>query len=118
MMMKRALAFAAVTALITLGGAWAILALHGGASTIARTIWVSAALALVVQVGAFFVIWPIVTKNPVAGWGVGSLIRFATLLVYAFVGVNLLGLESGPALISFAGFLFVTMLVEPFFLKR
>ncbi len=117
MMIKRALSFSAVTALITLGGAWAILALHGDAG-IDRTIWISAVLALVVQVGAFMVIWPIVTKNPVAGWGVGSLIRFASLLLYAFVGVKLLGLASGPALLSFVGFLFVTMLVEPFFLKR
>ena len=41
----------------------------------------------------------------------------AVLVLHAFVGVKALGLDSGPALLSLAGFLFVTMLVEPLFLK-
>lgn len=75
-------------------------------------------IALGVQVLAFAVARPFVATNPIAGWGLGSLIRFAVVMVHAFVGVKALGLQSGPALLSLVGFLFVTMLVEPLFLKQ
>lgn len=116
-MIQRALVFAVVCAAIIGGGAWAVTAVAGDAAA-DRAVWVSAVVAMVVQVGAFAVIWPIVTRNPIAGWGVGSLIRLTTLVLYGFVGVKLLGLPMEAALLSLAGFLFVTMLVEPFFLRR
>ncbi len=116
-MIGRAVGFALVCAVVIGGGAWLVTAGFGDAAA-DRAVWVSALLALVVQAGAFAVIWPIVTKNPIAGWGVGSLIRLTTLVLYGIVGVKLLGLPMGAALLSLAGFLFVTMLVEPFFLRR
>ncbi len=114
--MKKGLAFGAVAAAIIFGGALGITVLRPGAE-LARAVWTSAVIAFGVQLVAFAVARPFVATNPIAGWGLGSLLRLAVLLVYAFVGVQALGLASGPALLSLAGFLFVTMLVEPLFLR-
>lgn len=114
--MKKGLAFGAVAALIIFGTAWGVTILRPDAE-LARAVWTSAVIAFGVQLVAFAVAQPFVATNPIAGWGLGSLIRFAVLMVYAFVGVKALGLASGPALVSLAGFLFVTMLVEPLFLR-
>ena len=54
----------------------------------------------------------------IAGWGLGSLLRMLVLMLYAVVGTKALGLVAGPALMSLVAFLFVTMLVEPLFLKQ
>ena len=116
-MIKRAAIFAVACATIIGVGAWGVTAVAGDAIA-DRAVWVSALVAFVVQVGAFAVVWPIVTRNPIAGWGVGSAIRFVALALYALVGVKLLGLASGAALLSLVGFLFATMLVEPLFLRR
>lgn len=115
--MKQGAIFFAVAAVITLGGAWGITLLRPEPE-LARAVWSSAVIALGVQVLAFAVARPFVATNPIAGWGLGSLIRFAVVMVHAFVGVKALGLQSGPALLSLVGFLFVTMLVEPLFLKQ
>lgn len=115
--MKQALAFAALAAVITLGGAWGITALRPEPA-IAHAVWTSAVIALFVQIVAFMIARPFVKTNPIAGWGLGSLLRMLVLILYAVVGTKALGLESGPALISFVVFLFVTMLVEPLFLKQ
>lgn len=115
--MKQALAFAAVAAVITLGGAWGITTLRPEPE-IARAVWTSAVMALGVQVLSYFIAKPLVATNPIAGWGLGSMLRMLVLVLHATVGTKALGLESGPALISLVGFLFVTMLVEPLFLKQ
>lgn len=115
--MKQALGFAAVCAVITLGGAWGITTLRPEPE-IARAVWTSAVMAMGVQVLAYFLAKPLVATNPIAGWGLGSMLRMLVLVLHATVGTKALGLESGPALISLVGFLFVTMLVEPLFLKQ
>lgn len=114
--MKQALAFAAVCAVIIFGGAWGITILRPEPE-MARAVWSSAVIAFGVQLLSFAVARPFLATNPIAGWGLGSLIRFAVVAVHAFVGVKALGLVSGPALLSLVGFLFVTMLVEPLFLR-
>lgn len=114
--MRKGLAFGAVAAVIIFGGAGVVSLLQPG-TELARAVWTSAFLAFGVQLVAFAVARPFVATNPLGGWGLGSLVRFAVLLVYALVGAKLLGLEMAPALVSFAGFLFVTMLVETLFLK-
>lgn len=116
-MTKRLSLFALAAAAIVGCAAWVVTALSGDAAA-DRAVWVSAVVAVVVQVGAFAVIWPIVTKNPMAGWGVGSIIRLVTLVLYGLVGARMFELPLGPALLSLAGFLFLTMIVEPFFLRR
>lgn len=112
--MRPALAFGALAAVIIFGGAWGITALR---PEMARAVWSSAVIAFGVQLLAFAVARPFVATNPIAGWGLGSLIRFAVLVVHALVGVGALGVAPGPALVSLVAFLFVTMLVEPLFLR-
>lgn len=115
--MTKAVAFVAVAAVLILGGAWGVTTLRPD-PVLARAVWTSAVLALFAQVVSYFVGRPFIATNPIAGWGLGSLVRFAVLVLYALVGVKALGLASGPALVSLAAFLFVTMLVEPLFLKQ
>lgn len=115
--MKKSLGFFALAALITLGGAWGITVLRPEPE-IARAVWSSAVIALGVQILAFAIARPFVATNPIAGWGLGSLLRMLVVMVHAVVGVKALGLQSGPALMSLVGFLFITMLVEPLFLKQ
>jgi hypothetical protein len=112
---KRGLMFMGLAAVLIFGGAWGITALKPGAE-LARAVWSSAVIAFAVQLLAFAIARPFVKTNPIAGWGLGSLVRFAVVMLHAFVGVPALGLASGPALISLVGFLFVTMIVEPLFL--
>lgn len=115
--MRQGLAFGAVAAVLILGGAWGITLLRPEPE-IARAVWSSAVIALAVQLLAYVIAKPFVKENPIAGWGLGSLLRFAVVMLHAFVGVTALGLQSGPALLSLVGFLFVTMLIEPLFLKQ
>lgn len=114
--MRQGLLFAGLATVLTLGGAWGITLLRPEPE-IARAVWSSAVIALLVQLVAFAAARPFVATNPIAGWGIGSLVRFAVVLLHAVVGVKALGLVSGPALLSLVAFLFVTMLVEPLFLK-
>ena len=113
--MKKGLLFAAIAAVVIFGGAWGITALKPG-TELARAVWSSAFIAFGVQLLSFAIARPFVATNPIAGWGIGSLVRFAVVMLHAFVGIPALGLASGPALISLVGFLFVTMLFEPLFL--
>jgi hypothetical protein len=114
---KQGLAFVALATLMILGGAWGITTLRPEPE-IVRAVWASAVLALGVQVVGFLIARSFAKTNPIAGWGIGALLRMFTLLIYAVVGTKALGLESVPALLSLVGFLFVTMLVEPLFLKQ
>lgn len=114
--MKRGLWFAGLAAVVIFGGAWGITALRPGAE-MARAVWSSAVIAFGTQLVSFAVARAFTATNPVAGWGIGSLVRFAVVLVHAFVGIPALGLASGPALLSLVAFLFVTMIVEPLFLQ-
>ena len=114
--MKGTLAFAGTATLLIVGLAWGITLLRPEPE-IARAVWSSAVIALGVQVLSYLIAKPFLAKNPIAGWGLGSLLRLTVLALHAFVGVSALGLSSGPALFSLAAFLFVTMLVEPLFLK-
>lgn len=115
--MKQWMAFSAMAAVMILGGAWGITVLRPEPE-IARAVWTSAVIALGVQLVAFGLARPFVKTNPVAGWGLGSLLRMLVLVLYAVVGTKALALSSTPALVSLVGFLFVTMLVEPLFLKQ
>jgi hypothetical protein len=77
----------------------------------------SAWLAFIVQ-GFTFVIARLVARQQViAGWGVGVLLRFATVAFWGFLGIEALGLVAGPALLSLVLFYFVSTLVEPLFLN-
>jgi hypothetical protein len=73
---------------------------------------VSAVLAAIVQMAAFSLLHMAGRTNALIAWGLGSVFRGTVLALYGFFLVKLLHLPSGPALISFAVFLFVSMLLE------
>lgn len=103
-------------ALITLVGWLLTLAFPGPQD--AAAIRLSALVAVVVQLVAFAVTKAMSRRHLIAGWGVGSLLRFATLLVYALLAVKGLGVPPVAALVSLASFLFLSTLIEPLFLRR
>jgi hypothetical protein len=97
--------------------AWMLtLALGGPGATSA--IGLSAAVAAVVQIAAFALTRSMVPRNAVAAWGAGALVRMLALFVYAFVAVKVVGLPAAPALLSLFAFFFLSMLLEPVFLRR
>jgi hypothetical protein len=108
--------FAGVTLALTAIAGWAMsLGFRGPGDSAA--IALSAIIAVVIQLAAFPAIRAIAARNLVAGWGAGSLIRFASLVVYAIAAVKVLFLPAAAALISLFVFYFLSMLVEPFFLR-
>ena len=83
-----------------------------------RVVLVSAALALAVQLVTFAVARRFGRDRIMLGWGLGSLLRFAALVLYGVVVARLWRAPVAPALLSFVTFLFVTTMVEPVFLTR
>src|SRR6185312_10505776 len=80
----------------------------------AQAIRVSAVIAFAVQVFAFAVVLVVAGTgtNVFPAWGLGMLLRLASLAVMGFWLVRTLGLRAEPALISLATFFFVTTPVE------
>jgi hypothetical protein len=111
-----ALYAAAIVGLIAVIG-W-LLSLGFAGPQDAAAIRLSAAVAIVVQLVAFAVTSVIARHHLIAGWGVGSLLRLVTLVVYALLAVKVLDLPPVAALVSLAAFLFVSTLLEPLFLRR
>jgi hypothetical protein len=81
-----------------------------------RAVWTSAAVAYAVQLLAFAIARFLRRDNVMLGWGMGVLVRLVTLVAFALVFVNALGLAPTAALISLATCFFLTTLVEPLFL--
>ncbi len=114
--MKRTVQYAAISlALVVLVGWLLTIAFPGPEAR--RAILVSAVVAYLIQLPAFLLARRTAGTNPFAGYGLGMLLRFATLGLYALVFVPRLGLESLPALVSLVSFFFVSTLVEPPLLK-
>lgn len=93
--------------------AWALVSGTGR-----QALMVSAALAFAVQAISFGITRVVQRQNFMLGWGLGTLLRFFALVLYAIVVARLWRVPLTPALLSFAAFLFLTTLVEPIFLKR
>ena len=83
----------------------------------ARAIWISAAVAFLSQVAAFPAVRKLTPANLTAGWALGSLVRFATLGIYTLVASLVLHLPMSAALVSLALFYFLSMVIEPLFLR-
>ena len=97
-------------------GAWIItLAVPG--EMVSRSVWASAAAVVVVQALAFSLVRMMQPSNVMAGWGLGMMWRVIALVAYGLVAVPAFGLSLQPALLSMAGFLFLSTLIEPVFLK-
>ena len=82
-----------------------------------RAIVISACFALPLQVVTFAMVRVVPREHVMSAWAGGALIRFAALFLYGVVLAKALGVPSGPALISFAAFLFALTLIEPLLLK-
>ncbi len=113
--MKSSLLFAAVSLGLTLAAAL-VLGVAFDAPAERRAIWVSAGVAYAVQLLAFAIARLVLRDNVMLGWGMGVLMRLATLVAFALVFVKALGLPPSAALISLVIFFFVTTLLEPLFL--
>jgi hypothetical protein len=109
-------AFALITIAICCGGAWAITLVVPGPD-VARAVWTSAVIVMIVQPLAFQLVRLMGPLNVIAGWGLGSMLRGIVLVIFGFFGVKALGLSMEPALLSMAGFFFVSTVIEPVFLK-
>ena len=114
--MKPVLLFAAASLALIAAAAWVMTFVYDTPDA-ARAIWTSAAVAFSVQVLAFSIVKLSAKTNVIAGWGIGTIVRFVVLGVYALVFVKVLGLPSGAALISLAAFFFLSTLIEPLLLK-
>lgn len=93
--------------------AWAFVDSSGRGALLA-----SAGLAVVVQMVAFTIAVLLRRKHMLLGWGLGSMLRFVVLVIYAVVVTKVWRVPPAPALLSLVGFLFVTTVVEPVFLKQ
>lgn len=109
--MKRVARFAAITASL-LGVTFWLLSLGFNTSEERRALAVSAALAAMVQLAAFGMIEWFGRENALVGWGLGAILRGTVLLLYGFIFAQMLGLPLAAALVGFAVFLFVSMLLE------
>jgi hypothetical protein len=111
--MARGLAFYALACVVAIGLAGGVFATVYAGAAERRAVMVSALLALVVQLVAFAIARHFAGRgNAIAGWGLGALICFTSLIAYGFVS-RALGLPSNAALLSLATFFFLTELIEP-----
>ena len=108
----------AIVAVVVIAGAFLSLAFRGPGDMTA--VWVSAAVALAVQVAAFAVTRSVGGGggNLVTKMGTGALLRFLALVVYAVLTATVLHLPLVAALISIATFFFLTTLIEPLLIRR
>ena len=114
--MKALALFLAATLAIVLVGGW-VLGLVWPDATSVHAVRVSAAVAVLVQLFAFGILRLAGRKNAIAAWGLGALLRFVVLGLYALVLVKTFGLAGTPAVVSLALFFFLSTLVEPLLLN-
>jgi hypothetical protein len=111
--MGRGLALYGLASVVAIGLAAGVFVAMYSSPLERRAVLVSGVLALLVQLIAFAIARSMAGRgNAIAGWGVGALICFATLIAYGFVS-RALGLPSNAALLSLATFFFLTELIEP-----
>ena len=116
--MKRPVLFALTTLGIAVLGALVISRTFTEPKS-ARAVWTSAVLAIAVQIATFAVASRYAVRGEVMkGWGIGALLRVGVLALYGILGPRMLGVPLAPALLSFAVFVFVSMVIEPLFLPR
>jgi hypothetical protein len=83
-----------------------------------RAIWMSVGLGLVIQVVALVVARSFRKDRIIVGWGIGTMLRLVTVVVYGMAVVPALGLPLTPALLSLVGLFAVTTVIEPFLLSK
>ncbi len=113
--MKAVALFAAATAAIIGVAGWIFTRIYPTADG-RRAVVASALVAVVVQLVGFVLVRA-KRSNPIAAWGLGTVLRFAVLAAYALFVVRAFGLPLAPALLSLATFFFLSTLVEPLLLN-
>lgn len=83
-----------------------------------QAIVMSAGIIFVVQCLTFGVALVLIPSSLMLGWGAGIAIRLFVLVLHGLIGVRVLGLHAEAALYSMAVFVFLTSLIEIFFLPR
>jgi hypothetical protein len=116
-MLKGLLGFTAAQAVIVLGSMVVMQRFVWTEAAAADAVRASAWLAFIVQTFTFLIARLVARQNVIAGWGLGVLLRFASVAFWGLLGIKALGLVPGPALISLVVFYFVSTLVEPLFLN-
>lgn len=111
-MIRAVMLYLLVAVLVTVAAGWVLLLVYPGADA-QRAIITSALLGLVIQMVAFILLQLFKGRNVMAGWGLGALLRFGGLGIYAMFATKALGLDMNVALVSLACFLFLSMLIEP-----
>ena len=110
----RLYALASFAVIAVAAGAFAFVYDDGAAR---QVVLVSAALAFAVQLVAFAVARLLAANgHGIAGWGLGAVFCFVTLVVYGFV-CRAAGLPTSAGMISLATFFFLTEVIEPPFLN-
>ena len=106
----------ATAGVLAIAGALLSLAFRGPRD--ATAIWITAVVALVVQLAAHG-LGRLAGKRGglTARMGTGALVRFLALVAYAFLVALVFKLPVVAALISMAAFFFLTTLIEPLLTK-
>jgi hypothetical protein len=107
-----------VACLTSIAVALAALWMLYGQSADRQAVLISAAGAFAVQLAGFVTAQALMRQDVMIGWGAGVGVRFLALALYAFVVIPRFGLPLSAGLVSFALFLFLSTLVEPFFLRK
>jgi len=111
--MGRGLAYYALASVVAIGVSAGLFVAYYAGPLERRAVLTSAIVALVIQMIAFVIARRMSDRgNAIAGWGMGALICFTSLIVYGFVS-RALGLPSNAAMLSLATFFFLTELIEP-----
>jgi hypothetical protein len=114
--MKKTAIFAVVSLGVIAALAW-LLTFAFSTTADRHAIVVSALIAYVVQLCSFAIARTMAATNVTAGWGLGMLLRFVVLALYALIFLKMLGLPATAALVSLASFFFVSTLLEPVLLS-
>ena len=107
----------AMIAVLAITGALLSVLFRGPGDALA--VWVTAAVALSVQLGVS-ALGRLVGRGPAAltaRMGIGMMTRLLALVVYALLVAVVFKMRIVAALISMAAFFFLTTLVEPFFIR-
>lgn len=109
----RAVMMYGLACVVAIGLAGGVFTAVFGTTPERQAVWVSAMVALVVQLVAFALARSMVEGgHGIAGWGLGAVICLVALVVYGFAS-RALGLPSNAALLSLATYFFLTELIEP-----
>ena len=114
--MKAVAGFVGSTVALVAAAAWVLSLFFRGAAN-QRAIVTSACVAVAVQGFAFVLGRLTMRGNGFAIYGVGLLLRFFVLMLYALLVTSVLALPPGAALFSLATFFFVSTVVEPLFIQ-